>query len=454
MNKLFLSLYFLSAFIFGQELICEQGEIDLGWGDCNNLLPNNDGCMSSGCYSIEETTELNYSYITLGNLHEQIYQLINLEYVHLSDCGIVGELSSDIINLSKLITLQIYDNDHSLPDSFGINSNLSGHLPLELGSLDSLQYLRLDNNQISGSIPQEFGNMENLRQLSLIGNQLTGELPISLMSLSNLVSLSLSNNLLSGEIPIEIENLNKLRFLSFSNNQFIGEIPTEIEDMDSLYYMDLSLNNISGQIPVNIGNTSLWFLALHNNQLSGEIPISLGNMSDLVYLYLHDNQLSGTIPHEMGNLGLNYLTLNNNQFSGPISNQFCDIYSIDLSENQFCPPYPNCFIDTEIGTQDTSNCSLLLQSEYIISSQYNLSSPYPNPFNPSTTIEFHIPNSDIVTIKVYDLLGNEIELLLNKYLINGSHSISWICNNLPNGIYFIIMNSGVFTDKKKVILLK
>ena len=189
MNKFFLSLYFLSAFIFGQELICEQGEIDLGWGDCNNLFPNNDGCMSSGCYSIGETTELNYSYITLGNLHEQIYQLINLEYVHLSDCGIVGELSSDIINLSKLITLQIYDNDHSLPDSFGINSNLSGHLPLELGSLDSLQYLRLDNNQMSGSIPQEFGNMENLRQLSLIGNQLTGELPISLMSLSNLKKL-------------------------------------------------------------------------------------------------------------------------------------------------------------------------------------------------------------------------------------------------------------------------
>ena len=217
MNKLFLSLYFLSAFIFGQELICEQGEIDLGWGDCNNLLPNNDGCMSSGCYSIEETTELNYSYITLGNLPEQIYQLINLEYIHLSDCGIVGELSSDIINLSKLITLQIYDNNHSLPDSFGINSNLSGQLPLEIGSLDSLQYLRLDNNQISGSIPPEFGNMENLRQLSLIGNQLIGELPISLMSLTNLVSLSLSNNFLSGEIPIEIENLNKLRFLEIDS---------------------------------------------------------------------------------------------------------------------------------------------------------------------------------------------------------------------------------------------
>ena len=51
-----------------------------------------------------------------------------------------------------------------------------------------------------------------------------------------------------------------------------------------------------------------------------------------------------------------YLILNNNQFSGIISDELCDISSLDLSENQFCLPYPSCISQDDIDSQDTSEC--------------------------------------------------------------------------------------------------
>ena len=89
-----------------------------------------------------------------------------------------------------------------------------------------------------------------------------------------------------------------------------------------------------------------------------------------------------------------------------------------------------------------------------IPNHYNLSNPYPNPFNPTTTIEFSIPRSDMVSIKVYDILGKEITTLLTDYLTVGNHSIKWDGNNNSSGIYFIRMESGGFMDMKKVFLLK
>ena len=67
------------------------------------------------CYNIEETTELNYSYVYLGEIPPSIGDLINLNYVHISDCGLSGQIPSEIGNLENLVSLQIYDNNLDLP---------------------------------------------------------------------------------------------------------------------------------------------------------------------------------------------------------------------------------------------------------------------------------------------------------------------------------------------------
>jgi len=85
---------------------------------------------------------------------------------------------------------------------------------------------------------------------------------------------------------------------------------------------------------------------------------------------------------------------------------------------------------------------------------YSLQQNYPNPFNPKTTINYSVPKSGIVTIKVYDVLGDEITTLLNENKPVGNYSIQFNTGKLTSGIYFYRMEAGDFTQTKKLILLR
>jgi hypothetical protein len=83
-----------------------------------------------------------------------------------------------------------------------------------------------------------------------------------------------------------------------------------------------------------------------------------------------------------------------------------------------------------------------------------LSQNYPNPFNPTTIINYSIPKSGLVTIKIYDILGREVRTLVNEEKTAGNYSVQFTGNNLSSGIYFYRMQSGNFSQTKKLILLK
>jgi hypothetical protein len=85
---------------------------------------------------------------------------------------------------------------------------------------------------------------------------------------------------------------------------------------------------------------------------------------------------------------------------------------------------------------------------------YTLLQPYPNPFNPTTTIEFSIPQTEFVTVKVYNIVGNEITTLINDELSIGNHSIQWDGSHQPSGIYFVKIESSSFVQTRKMVLLK
>lgn len=87
-------------------------------------------------------------------------------------------------------------------------------------------------------------------------------------------------------------------------------------------------------------------------------------------------------------------------------------------------------------------------------STYALAQNYPNPFNPVTVINFSLPEREFVTLTVYDVLGNEIEVLLNRFLNAGSHDISFDASKLASGVYFYRLHAGSFNDVKKMMLIK
>ena len=85
---------------------------------------------------------------------------------------------------------------------------------------------------------------------------------------------------------------------------------------------------------------------------------------------------------------------------------------------------------------------------------YELSQNYPNPFNPSTVIKFSIPKSGMVSLKIFNILGQEVSTLVNEIKPVGSYEISFDATNFTTGIYVYRIESGGFTNTKKMLLIK
>jgi hypothetical protein len=85
---------------------------------------------------------------------------------------------------------------------------------------------------------------------------------------------------------------------------------------------------------------------------------------------------------------------------------------------------------------------------------FSLSQNYPNPFNPSTTITYTIPTSGDVSLRVYDMLGREVSTLVNGRQAQGSYNVSFNASTLASGVYFYKLQSGSFTETKKMMLVK
>ena len=92
--------------------------------------------------------------------------------------------------------------------------------------------------------------------------------------------------------------------------------------------------------------------------------------------------------------------------------------------------------------------------ENIIPSDFELEQNYPNPFNPTTKIRYSIPEYSYVTLKVFNLLGEEIETLFNGEQMPGVYDAAFNASNLSSGIYFYSLQTRDFSSTKKMILLR
>jgi photosystem II stability/assembly factor-like uncharacterized protein len=85
---------------------------------------------------------------------------------------------------------------------------------------------------------------------------------------------------------------------------------------------------------------------------------------------------------------------------------------------------------------------------------YFLSNNFPNPFNPSTKIKYSVPQSSNIILKVFDVLGNEIETLVDEEKPAGKYEVEFDASTLTSGVYFYQLDAGDFVQTKKMILLK
>jgi len=108
----------------------------------------------------------------------------------------------------------------------------------------------------------------------------------------------------------------------------------------------------------------------------------------------------------------------------------------------------------DIGADEFDGILVGVEDEKTLPTVFALEQNYPNPFNPSTKISWQSPVGSMVTLKVYDVLGNEIATLVNEYKSSGKYEVEFNASTLPSGIYFYQLKAGGFVNTKKMILMK
>ena len=86
--------------------------------------------------------------------------------------------------------------------------------------------------------------------------------------------------------------------------------------------------------------------------------------------------------------------------------------------------------------------------------QFILNQNFPNPFNPETIINYSVPIQSFVSLKIFDLLGNEIKTLVNSYRHPGNYSVKFDASEISSGIYFYRLQAGDFMQTKKMVLIR
>ena len=128
-----------------------------------------------------------------------------------------------------------------------------------------------------------------------------------------------------------------------------------------------------------------------------------------------------------------------------------DIWDADNTINYFFNPYMTYGYEFSVYYGTITNVN---ENNSIKPNSFSLSQNYPNPFNPSTKIKYQIPNSGYVSLKIYDVLGEEVASMINKEQPAGSYEINFDASKLTSGIYFYQLKAGNNIQIKKMMLLK
>ncbi|NNG28157.1 MAG: T9SS type A sorting domain-containing protein [Ignavibacteriaceae bacterium] len=199
---------------------------------------------------------------------------------------------------------------------------------------------------------------------------------------------------------------------------------------------------------------------LITNELYVCNPIGFGRTNDKIYLV----DLNTGFTELIGRTGF-HPTGHNSLVFDEIGNLYCSI-GLPTSIGELIKVDINTGLGTLIGPIGYENLTgMALLPEGISSGgdettslpkEYLLNQNYPNPFNPITTINYQIPELSFVTLKVYDMLGNEVALLVNEEKPAGKYRIEFRINNLElsSGIYFYQLQARKFIETKKMVLLK
>jgi hypothetical protein len=245
-------------------------------------------------------------------------------------------------------------------------------------------------------------------------------------------------NAMNWDLPISVSTPSLA-----DNIAAIGIKPTSTVDFDPQYD--------APRPPRNPGSK---YLEIYSTNTGGNYPAILGSKYAKDYRGSDNPQWSFTVessdqetvtlqwdPNVLKQLGANVrLALTDQSISKSIDMAVQASYSFDYNS-------PRIFTITSTITGVDNNTQNKPTS-------YALGQNFPNPFNPSTQIEFSIPQSSHVTLKIYDVLGKEVASLVDGAMGVGTYTTTWNAQNSPSGVYFYRLTAGSYTMTRKLLLLR
>jgi len=150
--------------------------------------------------------------------------------------------------------------------------------------------------------------------------------------------------------------------------------------------------------------------------------------------------------------GINYGDAANNQGGNDNENGVGADHFINMTSDLLSAKVENVF--GTMGDHALMDIVTDIEKLDIIPTQYDLSQNYPNPFNPATQIRFQLQNTENVSLKVFNLLGQEVATLINESMSSGTYEVTFDASQLTSGVYIYSLSAGNFHASKKMTLLK
>jgi len=371
------------------------------------------------------------------------YLVAENNFVYISDMGLRVIDVSDPSNPNRVGTFQtiygtdqIYKNDNLI---FLVDSNIEGlriidveypNYPIELSQISS------PINIYSIGVYQNYLYLAQWDSISIW--DITGPhypIHINTMPLSDFCwEFIIKDSLLITSIgagELEIYNLTN----------------PEIPSLLSVYQTEYEAQYLTSQGNYIIGGTYAGFEIIDITNTSQPYQVSfcstpymydLAVINNYVYIALAE---SGVKVYDINNI-FNPQEVGYYDTKGIAWSVDCWDDKIFVADSRYGMPIIRNTLITNVDKQQT------------LPSEFQLSQNYPNPFNPSTNIIYSIPQSSNVELKIYDILGNEIESLVNEEKSAGIYDVTWYAENLPSGVYFYQLRAGDFAETKKMLFLK
>jgi len=334
-----------------------------------------------------------------GNFPEGIYNWPFLQSIRIMWANLRGPLPPELVKMKHLVNIEMHFN------------SFTGSIPEEWWSARNLQRINLGENLLSGSIQSSIHNLRDLKGLFIMTNAMTGSIPPEIGSMDSLnylryvfanreldarslslvfgwrrtnnflqvrsfrftlgywASASISRNSMEGQWPDSIENWKNVQEMWAHRNLMTGTLPEGFGKMQNLIDWRVHINQLNGKScyfehkfdrlvsdDMHLTKLRLFSNAVVVSFFAGTIPDSTYDLPNIDRLDFYENQFSGTLSPLVGNLGdsLYTLRLSQNNFHGPIPTEFAELHKIAtvwLDDNDFTGTVPASLCTNATGIE-------------------------------------------------------------------------------------------------------